>query len=267
MDGKDIPIAEYTGKVKVGDKEIPCAVLYPESDNPIRVFWQRGRRNLYKRLDMVAFMWITAVKVREQGLSARVFSWNSVSIPADRFSSDSMAFLILSTTCDDVILPLYSTFSVSIMTHLNTIACQKTTLNLWTINPKQSRPNKSPTSTNCLTRKIADRLKRTTVDNRRADNLSLTCLIHQPPASEIIGFGFLCVCEAHERFFYGWLGRMKFKATCRLTAPTAHQIDAQRRLGEMFLEMMVKQAAENKLKKRLRESSDAAKESSYRKSN
>ncbi len=37
----ELPIAEYTGKVKVGDKEIPCAVLYHNTDNPIRVFWQR----------------------------------------------------------------------------------------------------------------------------------------------------------------------------------------------------------------------------------
>ncbi len=41
MSEKDIPIAEYTGKVDVGDKQIPCAVLYAESENPIRVFWQR----------------------------------------------------------------------------------------------------------------------------------------------------------------------------------------------------------------------------------
>lgn len=41
MKGKNIPIAEYTGQVKIGDKWIPCAVLYPESENPIRVFWQR----------------------------------------------------------------------------------------------------------------------------------------------------------------------------------------------------------------------------------
>lgn len=36
-----IPIAEYTGQVKVGDRLIPCAVLYPETENPIRVFWNR----------------------------------------------------------------------------------------------------------------------------------------------------------------------------------------------------------------------------------
>jgi hypothetical protein len=35
------PIAEYVGKVKVGDRSIPCAVLYPETERPIRVFWQR----------------------------------------------------------------------------------------------------------------------------------------------------------------------------------------------------------------------------------
>jgi hypothetical protein len=41
MESKPIPIAEYVGKVKVGDRSIPCAVLYPESENPVRVFWQR----------------------------------------------------------------------------------------------------------------------------------------------------------------------------------------------------------------------------------
>ena len=41
MNEKDIPIAEYTGTVDIGDKKIPCAVLYPDSENPIRVFWQR----------------------------------------------------------------------------------------------------------------------------------------------------------------------------------------------------------------------------------
>jgi hypothetical protein len=40
-DNKSIPIAEFVGKVKVGDRTIPCAVLYPESEKPIRVFWQR----------------------------------------------------------------------------------------------------------------------------------------------------------------------------------------------------------------------------------
>lgn len=41
MKEKEIPVAEYTGQVKIGDKFVNCAVLYPESDNPIRVFWQR----------------------------------------------------------------------------------------------------------------------------------------------------------------------------------------------------------------------------------
>jgi len=31
----------YFGKVKIGDREIPCAVLYPNSEKPIRVFIQR----------------------------------------------------------------------------------------------------------------------------------------------------------------------------------------------------------------------------------
>lgn len=41
MENKSIPIAEYVGEVTVGDRTIPCAVLYPESENPIRVFWHR----------------------------------------------------------------------------------------------------------------------------------------------------------------------------------------------------------------------------------
>lgn len=38
---KSIPIAEFVGKVTVGDRVIPCAVLHPESEHPIRVFWNR----------------------------------------------------------------------------------------------------------------------------------------------------------------------------------------------------------------------------------
>jgi hypothetical protein len=41
MEAKGIPIAEFVGKVTVGDRTIPCAVLYPETDKPIRVFWHR----------------------------------------------------------------------------------------------------------------------------------------------------------------------------------------------------------------------------------
>jgi P63C domain len=41
MNNETIPIAEYTGNVTIGNKKIPCAVLYPDSENPIRVFWQR----------------------------------------------------------------------------------------------------------------------------------------------------------------------------------------------------------------------------------
>lgn len=37
----NIPIAEYTGTITVGNKELPCAVLYPDTETPIRVFWQR----------------------------------------------------------------------------------------------------------------------------------------------------------------------------------------------------------------------------------
>jgi hypothetical protein len=35
------PKTEYTGVIRIGDKDIPCAVLYPDSENPIRVIVQR----------------------------------------------------------------------------------------------------------------------------------------------------------------------------------------------------------------------------------
>ncbi len=41
MEKQILPVAEYTGKVKIAGMEIPCAVLYPKSEEPIRVFWQR----------------------------------------------------------------------------------------------------------------------------------------------------------------------------------------------------------------------------------
>jgi hypothetical protein len=41
MENKSIPLAEFVGQVKVGDRSIPCAVLYPETDSPVRVFWHR----------------------------------------------------------------------------------------------------------------------------------------------------------------------------------------------------------------------------------
>lgn len=37
----EIPMAEFIGSVSVKGIKIPCAVLYPDSENPIRVFWQR----------------------------------------------------------------------------------------------------------------------------------------------------------------------------------------------------------------------------------
>jgi hypothetical protein len=40
-DKKTPPLAHYVGKVKIGDRLIPCAVLYPETANPKRVFWNR----------------------------------------------------------------------------------------------------------------------------------------------------------------------------------------------------------------------------------
>src|SRR5215475_1903464 len=41
MREQDIPIAEFVGKVKIGDVTIPCAVLYHDTEQPVRVFWQR----------------------------------------------------------------------------------------------------------------------------------------------------------------------------------------------------------------------------------
>jgi hypothetical protein len=41
MTDKNVPLAYYVGKVQIGDREIPCAVLHPESPNPKRVFWNR----------------------------------------------------------------------------------------------------------------------------------------------------------------------------------------------------------------------------------
>lgn len=41
MESKALPIAEYVGKVTVGERTIPCAVLYPETEKPVRVFWHR----------------------------------------------------------------------------------------------------------------------------------------------------------------------------------------------------------------------------------
>lgn len=41
MTDNKVPLAEYTGYVEINGRKIPCAVLYPDSDNPIRVFWQR----------------------------------------------------------------------------------------------------------------------------------------------------------------------------------------------------------------------------------
>lgn len=38
---ENIPVAEYVGKVRVGDRTIPCAVLYHDTDKPVRVFWNR----------------------------------------------------------------------------------------------------------------------------------------------------------------------------------------------------------------------------------
>lgn len=38
---KNLPSTNYVGTVRIGNKDIPCAVLYPESKKPIRVFIQR----------------------------------------------------------------------------------------------------------------------------------------------------------------------------------------------------------------------------------
>src|SRR3990167_1941984 len=37
----DIPQTDFSGHVTINEQQIPCAVLYPFSENPIRVFWQR----------------------------------------------------------------------------------------------------------------------------------------------------------------------------------------------------------------------------------
>ena len=41
LDNIPIPNTDFTGVVKIGKTQIPCAVLYPDSDNPVRVFVQR----------------------------------------------------------------------------------------------------------------------------------------------------------------------------------------------------------------------------------
>lgn len=41
MKKEDIPVAEFVGSVSIGKSKIPCAILYHETENPIRVFWQR----------------------------------------------------------------------------------------------------------------------------------------------------------------------------------------------------------------------------------
>lgn len=38
---KSIPTAEFIGKIDINGYVIPCAVLYADTENPIRVFWQR----------------------------------------------------------------------------------------------------------------------------------------------------------------------------------------------------------------------------------
>jgi hypothetical protein len=37
----DVPSTDFVGFIKIGNEQIPCAVLYPESENPIRVIVQR----------------------------------------------------------------------------------------------------------------------------------------------------------------------------------------------------------------------------------
>ncbi len=41
MSDQEIPVAEFTGTVKIGEALVPCAVLYHDTDNPVRVFWHR----------------------------------------------------------------------------------------------------------------------------------------------------------------------------------------------------------------------------------
>jgi len=38
---QEVTITDFTGFITIGDDRIPCAVLYPESENPIRVIVQR----------------------------------------------------------------------------------------------------------------------------------------------------------------------------------------------------------------------------------
>src|SRR5260221_111562 len=61
---KSIPIAEYVGKVTVGDRIIPCAALHPESANPIPVFWNRETTHLPTRnkQDALAGKWAKKFK-------------------------------------------------------------------------------------------------------------------------------------------------------------------------------------------------------------
>ena len=37
----DVPIAEFVGVLPIAGYELPSAVLYPQAEKPIRVFWQR----------------------------------------------------------------------------------------------------------------------------------------------------------------------------------------------------------------------------------
>lgn len=38
---ENVATTPYVGSVKIGEKEIPCAVLFPDTDTPVRVFIQR----------------------------------------------------------------------------------------------------------------------------------------------------------------------------------------------------------------------------------
>jgi hypothetical protein len=38
---KEVPTTDFIGAIKIGGTEIPCAVLYPNSENPKRVIVQR----------------------------------------------------------------------------------------------------------------------------------------------------------------------------------------------------------------------------------
>ncbi len=79
---KFVPLAHYVGKVKIGDRFIPCAVLYPESLNPKRVFWNReithlltGSRKggLERYLQPKNLSLYLPEKFREKSLSESVF--------------------------------------------------------------------------------------------------------------------------------------------------------------------------------------------------